>query len=302
MSKRLVFVRQTPSGPIGRNAIRQGRLRSLHGSHPRWLHEHKMLHKNKIQVVTTHPLACHLHSFFTKSIQGYCFVNNSFLSPSMLSFVQPCLNASYSRCSHAELRVVVIFLNKHSFRKQNLKEAFRSLFASGGYFLSMDARHCWEPLCQWPPMWLKSLFRGHWGTYCPHRQPSPHCQTLPSPSVQPDVKECPAAWPLLQNSVAWIDVGCKIQSLFPSFWCESNRVPCGVLLIENHDYFLHPEHKHHSRWCFCHISPRSFANSFLLHPSCWSPEKFSARIWKIWSPWATWIFPSWHLLWWPQCR
>ena len=68
-------------------------------------------------------------------------------------------------------------------------------------------------------------------------------------------------------------VGCNIQSLFPSFWCESNRVPCGVLLIENHDYFLHPEHKHRYRWCFCHISLRSFANSFFLHPSCWSPEK-----------------------------
>ena len=240
MSKRLVFVRQTPSGPIGRNAIRQGRLRSLHGSHPRWLHEHKMLHKNKIQVVTTHPLACHLHSFFTKSIQGYCFVNNSvFFSPSMLSCVQPCLNASYSRCSHAELRVVVIFLNKHSFRKQNLKEGFRSLFASGGYFLSMDPRHCWEPLCQWPPMWLKSLFRGHWGTSCPHRQPSPHCQTLPSPSVQPDVKECPA-WDVISSlfslhsgasQTGYLVGCCWLKTMTTSYIQNTSIVTDGVFAI-----------------------------------------------------------------------
>ena len=124
MSKRLVFVRQTPSGPIGRNAIRQGRLRSLHGSHPRWLHEHKMLHKNKIQVVTTHPLACHLHSFFTKSIQGYCFVNNSFfltkhavfcpaLPECKLQQVQPCWVA---RCCH--------FLEQTFFSKTKSERGF----------------------------------------------------------------------------------------------------------------------------------------------------------------------------------
>ena len=82
-------------------------------------------------------------------------------------------------------------------------------------------------LCQWPPMWLKSLFQGCSKTYCPHRLPSPRCQTLPSPSVQPDAKECPAASPLLQNSAAAVNAGYNIHSLFLSFCCVSNMTLCG---------------------------------------------------------------------------